>query len=268
MSEQNILNPSSTSPLRPDYAWNQTEQAALARFVPRQGAHERRRLNEVGRVYDLEWKSRPLSTKRMLRQWEAQFERDFFSFFDAEENRYFSGSFDGPLMYSPAGYERWSIKGRFVEEPGRSLYAYPSNWDDDAVFINERAAGVDTAKLTGAGWAYAANVNAREGFEYESSAVDDKAELLYFGYGFRYWSRKAADLGISEILFSVDGTTAGYVSLTNVDAYNAADVDALPMFTKEDVPLGWHRVAIRVTHTKNGASAGYAVAWDALEVMR
>jgi hypothetical protein len=86
VSEQNILNPSSTSPLHPDYAWNQTEAAPVARFAPRRGAHSKRRLNEGGRVYDLEWKNRPLATKRMLRQWEAQFETDFFTYFDAEEN--------------------------------------------------------------------------------------------------------------------------------------------------------------------------------------
>ena len=40
------------------------------------------------------------------------------------------------------------------------------------------------------------------------------------------------------------------------------------VFAKGDVPLDLHRVTLRATGNKNGASSSAAVSWATLEVMR
>jgi hypothetical protein len=267
--EANILNPTTGHALHPDWAYNVTDQVTLDTFRPRRGPRYSRRLSEGGRVYELVWNKRPIATKLLLKQWAAQFEQDFFTYYDAEEGRYFSGYFEEGSMSAVAqAYQNWNIKARFVEEPGRPMYEYPTDWANWAIFQQETNSLGNTMPLLTGAWVLAGNAHAVGGNELRSSTLDDKAELKYYGYGFRYWARKALDLGIVEIFLSQDAGKANYVSLGNVDLYAAADADAAALLTKADVPLGEHRVKVRITHTKNGASAGYAGILDAIEVMR
>jgi len=93
-----------------------------------------------------------------------------------------------------------------------------------------------------------------------SNSTNDTAEWLYFGYSARVWSSKNSDRGIVEV--SLDGSV-----FANVDLYSAVALAAAPIAAPQAV-LGFHRLKLRVTGTKNGASSGYTCMADAIEVMQ
>src|SRR6266851_6814134 len=101
MSEQNILNASATSLLNFDYGYTEGLPEMRSQFQAASGKMYARRQMGRGRVYDLAWNNRDLTTKHALQQWERQYENDFFSLQDFERTRYFSGRFEGPLTFSP-----------------------------------------------------------------------------------------------------------------------------------------------------------------------
>jgi hypothetical protein len=55
---------------------------------------------------------------------------------------------------------------------------------------------------------------------------------------------------------------------TNIDLYNVSSLAAAVLNTQTNLKLGWHRVKVKATNTKNGASAANTIVFDALEVMR
>ncbi|MGH9579369.1 MAG: hypothetical protein ACRD2R_00120 [Terriglobales bacterium] len=261
MSEQNILNPTASSPLNPDFGFSDGLPDMLGRFDARSGKAFTRQLLVRGRVYDLPWAGRSLATRHLLEQWANQYRQDCFSYQDLERGRYFSGRFAGPLVFSPAGNENWNIRGRFQELPGLALFAYPTNWSRDAVFREERNGfGEDLVKLTGS-WTFVSTGIAHGGAYTRSNTTNDTAEWVYFGYGFRFWSPTRSNFGIVAV--SVDGGAE-----TNVDLYSAGDVNSAALLTTASLPLGQHRVKLRVTGTKNASSTDFHVAADAIEVMR
>ncbi|MCU1307116.1 MAG: hypothetical protein JWN45_1811 [Acidobacteriaceae bacterium] len=261
MSEQNILNPAG-SDLNPDFPLPMPgTNAPLSVFQPRSGPPIKRIQAEAGRIIPLTWTKRARSVRDRLVQWEAQYKTGFFSFYHAELDRYFTGSFADNLQPVQVGYEQWNISGTFMEMPGVPMFVYPTNWNRDAIFLEERDDfGNDRVKLTGA-WFLNASGNEHAGRAYVSGTLNSTAEWEYVGYGFRVWSRKDVDCGDVEI--SLDGTVLG---LNN--NYNAVVLASLPDFVKADVPLGRHRVKLRVTNLKDAASSGFQVFADAIEVMQ
>src|SRR5581483_1929385 len=240
MSEQNILNPSATSLL--NFDWGYTEGLPEMRSVwqAMSGKAYARRQMARGRIYDLAWNKRDLTTKHSLQQWERQYENDFFTLADWERGRYFSGRFDGPLSYSPAGNNAYNIRGRFIELPGLAVYQYPSNWSRDAVFLEERNGfGEDLVKYTGTWTVANPETNTHGGGWAFSNTTNDIAEILYFGYGFRYWCKKQDNLGIVEI--SLDGIMQGTVDLYD-PALHPNGVPTAALFSAPNVALGLHRV--------------------------
>ena len=269
MSEQNILNPSATSLLNPDYAYTVQDASAIGIHRPVSGAPLSRVLQGRGRVFELTWAKRPLATKKALEQWERKYRTDFFSYYDIENGRYYSGKFLGPLQISPAKYEQWDIKGQFEEFSGLAMYAYPGDvapidrrnpnvqpWVDQGVYIPVRdGKGANVVKLTGTWFLDGTPSNG-----YFSDELNATAEWLYFGYGVRIWSGLRIDAGQFE--WHVDG-----VSLGTVNCYNVSNTFE-PVEAKFDLPLGWHRVKMRVLHTKDPASANYLVWAQKIEVMQ
>ena len=114
MSEQNILNPSQTSLFNPDWGYTEGLPEMRSLFQAMSGKMYSRRQMGRGRVYDLAWNNRDQATKHSLQQWAQQYENDFFSLADWERSRYFCGRFEGPLTFSPAGNQRYNIRGRFI----------------------------------------------------------------------------------------------------------------------------------------------------------
>jgi hypothetical protein len=235
----------------------------LAMFQARSGKVYARQLSSRGRVFNLEWHNKLKVESDYLRTWEAQYRNDFFSYQDIERGRYFSGRFIAPLEISPGAFDRWNLRGQFEEIPGLPLFAYPTNWGVDSIFIEERDGfGSDLVKLNNpAVWVYEVNGNAHGGANYYSNTTNETAEWVYFGYGFRFWSIKQPDGGIIEL--SLDGTV-----LTNVDLYSAGVVVSAALYTSANVKLGFHRVKVRLTGTKNAASTGFISRADAIEVMQ
>ncbi len=275
MSEQNILNPAQTSLFNPDWGYTEGLPEMRSQFQAMSGKAYARRQMGRGRVYDLAWNNRDLATKHALQQWAQQYENDFFSFADWERARYFSGRFEGPLSYSPAGNQRYNIHGRFIELPGLAIFAYPSNWSRDAIFLEERDGfGADLVKLlTPANWSFdgpsKSYLHPLPGGAYLSSTTNETAEWLYLGYGCRIWMPTDFNLGIAEVTVTRvrDGSVVS--GPANVDQYHTSPTqNSSVLLTIQNLALDFYRVKVRVTGTKNASSTSVQIYIDALEVMQ
>ncbi|HWR37696.1 MAG TPA: hypothetical protein VN622_17675 [Clostridia bacterium] len=261
MSEQNILNPTPSDPLNPDYGWNESPLGSFAEWQAASGEYFSRTIASRGLTRDVSWSNQLQSTADKLRQWWAQYRNGFFTLADYDRGRYYSVRFVGKLDFTPAGFDKVNIKGQVVELPNVPMYQYPTNWARDAVFIEERDDyGNDLVVLVG-GWSWFPSAGDRHGTGlYQSNLADRTAEWQYFGYGFRVWQIKHPSCGINEV--SLDGVVLG-----TFDGYGAA-ANSSPLFTRANVALGIHRVKIRITGTKNAASTGFIAEADAIEVMQ
>jgi hypothetical protein len=273
VSEQNILNPTATSLFNFDYGYTEGLPELRSVFQAQSGNIYSRLQQGLGRVYDLGWNNRDLTTKLALQQWENQYRDDYFSLADWDEARYFTGRFDGPLSYSPSGNQKYNIRGRFIELPGKPMFAYPTNWNRDAVFMEERnSAGEDLVKLlTPGNWTFDTSGVSHNAGRYFTGTTNETAEWVYFGYGFRFWSDKESVLGIVELTVTRVRDGAVVVPAQNIDLYNAVDVSSAPLFTSNAIMqdrLDLYRVKLRCTGTKNGASTNFVVIADAIQVMR
>jgi hypothetical protein len=262
VSEQNILNPTTQSVMNPHYSIPHKDPATDVSWQARSGEEYDRDMLVRGMEWQLHWDKVPFSTYQALRQWFRQYRKGFFSYFDIDDNRYYSGKFLAEPQFERVANNQVNVSATFVEIPKVALFQYPSNWGVDSNFVEERGDyGQDLVKLTGATWALSVQTWHHGGQAYQSATTNDIAEWGYFGYGFRYWAAKAGGFGIVEI--SLDGTVLG-----TVDLFNGATLNAAALFTQLSVPLGSHRVKIRCTGTKNAGSSGFLVAADAIEVMR
>lgn len=157
MSEQNILNPSTTSPLNPDYSVKITDPQVAARWQARSGKAFFRRLAARGKMFDLTWNKRLFADYQTLRQWFAQYENDYFTFADYDQSptRYYTGMFADQPTVSRDANNQVTIQGQFVEVPGLPMYQYPSPLGADSIILDERGGFGDLVKLTGTAWDYA-----------------------------------------------------------------------------------------------------------------
>lgn len=259
--QTDVLNPSGNWTLGPDYGFQVGRPDNLAKFDARTGERYVRRISARGYAYQLSWLNRPLSTRIALEQWQNQFEHGYFSFYDAERARYYSGNFDSPLVFTPAGNDKWNITGVFTEIPGLPMYAYPSAWDTDAIMLKEADDfGNLLVKLTGS-WNPTEPPLGLQGSAYWSSTTNDIAEWEYFGYGFRAWLLMGGGLGIVEV--SLDDAVVG-----TADLYQTGALVSSAAWTQVNAGLGEHRVKLRVTGTKNSASAQPTIYVGAIQVMR
>jgi hypothetical protein len=272
VSEQNILNPAVTSLFNPDFGYTEGLPETRSLFQATSGKLYSRRQMGLGRIYDLAWNNRDLATKHALQQWAQQYENDFFTLADWERSRYFSGRFDGPLSFSPAGNQGYNVKGRFIELPGLALFAYPTNWTRDAIFLEERNGfGEDLVKLlTPGNWTYQVDANAHGGAHYYSASPSgvETAEWSYFGYGYQVYCEKNGDRGIVAVsVFRVrDGVAVAGENL--FDLYSASLVPSAVIDSRTNFPLDFYRVRLRVTGAKNASSSAVICDADAVQVMQ
>src|SRR5579864_5145153 len=153
MAQANILNPSQTDPMNPDYGYAEGFPEMHSDFQARGGRAYRRRVMTEGRTYQLGWLNRSEAQAETLRQWAEQYSAGFFTYSDYERARYFSGRFKAPLTIQPSGNNQWNLKGDFVELPGVPMFQYPNNWARDAIFMEEQDDfGAQLVKLSGAAW--------------------------------------------------------------------------------------------------------------------
>jgi hypothetical protein len=150
VSEQNILNPSAGHILNPSYSIPNKDPEIIASWQPRSGKPYSRYMLARGKVFDLHWEKVLFSTYETLQQWFYQYEQDFFTFYDLERNRYYSGQFLAEPQFEYAGNNQVNISATFVVIPTLPLYQYPSNWGVHSIFREERDGfGNDLIKLTG-----------------------------------------------------------------------------------------------------------------------
>lgn len=150
------------------------------------------------------------------------------------------------------------------------MYAYPTNWARDAIFLEERNGfGEDLVKLAGT-WAFeTGGFSWAHGLgDYYSNETNATAEWVYFGYGFSYWHSKNSNLGFIEISATRVRDGAVVLAATQVDLWSATLVAPAAILTKSDLPLDLYRVKVRCTGTKNASSTGFYVRADAIEVMQ
>jgi hypothetical protein len=150
MSEQNILNPTAASQLNPTYTIPHKDPAIISSWQPRSGKPFSRTMMARGMEFQLHWDKVPFSTYQALRQWFRQYEQDFFSYFDIDDNRYYSGQFLAEPQYERVANNQCNISATFVVCPTLPQFVYPSNWGVDSIFLEERNGfGADLVKLTG-----------------------------------------------------------------------------------------------------------------------
>jgi hypothetical protein len=138
MSEQNILNPTPASAFNPDYGF-QIEDADEIFFQPRSGSPYIRETDVRGRLYMLTWANRLLADIQSLKNWDRQYRDGFFTYYDIEQGRYFSGRFLGKLKIRGDGFNRYTASATFIELPNLPMYGYPSVWGDpNSVFRGVR----------------------------------------------------------------------------------------------------------------------------------
>lgn len=257
-------------PLDPDYTVVEVIDPGVLRQLAASGRDLQRFVKPPQRRFDLSFLGRPTDEAEQVRDWYARFQRDFFRFnhkvyinnAGVYLARHFPVIFASEPEFELATNEAWSIQVALLEAVGRKLPTanYPDPVAGHPSFKVEED-NVDSKALVGT-WTLVSEANASGGQERTNPNTNttDAFQFLYAGYGFRFWARKASNLGIFQVLF-------GEVSLGNVDLYNATPVAAAALLTKLDVPLGIHRVKILATNTKNAASSANTIVADAIEVM-
>lgn len=277
MSEANILNPNAASALNPDFPYAEIPEpaASFAVFLPRSGAGPfARRIDGRPRAFRLTWTQRPQADIDALRQWAYQYHGDYFSLYDLERGRYYTGTFVTPIEEVDwIAHDQVTAAAVFQEIAGLPLYQYwggsASDWTRDGVLRYPRDSyGNDFPKKTGT-WTYGANANAKNGSDFTNANTNttEWVEAQYWGYGFRVWLRTGPDLGIGALSCT---DLAGNVELaaTNIDLYAAGAAAAAVVNTTHQLKLGWHRVKWQATNTKNASSSAKTLPWDTLEVMK
>jgi len=256
-------------PLDPDYSLPEQVIGGALRSVAQSGRVFQRLLKAPQRLFELELRRRPTADAEQVRDWYARFQHDYFVFrhlvyvspADGPGSylaRDFPVTFAAEPEYELVAHEGWDITVRLMEAVGAALSSYPDPVAGHASHFQEETAGFIVAGT----WAQESHAGAHGGAETTNvnTNTTDRFRFVYAGYGFRLWARKAADLGIVEVL--LDGASLG-----TVDLYNAAPQASGPRLTKLDVPLGLHVVELKATNTKNASSTANTIVADAVEVI-
>ena len=266
MPASDILNPSPLSELNPDYSFQKKRPLTHLNQKANRGIPFFRDITDVGHQFVLSWNDRPRAATDTLKQYYEQYRDGFFTFIDHEGGgRQYAGRFSTPVEPVPTAHEHWSVQQvLFDEVPGVAMLQYPNRWLRDAVWqmmVNDF--GNVMVYMSGA-WSVGSNATAKSGYLAfdPNTGTADFAAYQYYGYGFQFWAPNGPNLGIGQI--SLDGAGVG-----NVDFYAAAAASQSQMLLEHAaVPLGIHVVTLTATNTKNPASSGNTIQWDALKVMR
>jgi hypothetical protein len=267
VSQHFILNPTPRHPLNPDYAFQRKRPITHLNAKANRGVPFFRDLTDVGHQIVMNWIDKSVDDADALKNVYEQYLDGFFTYIDHEGGgRHYVGHFTSPVEPSPTSHGHWGIQQvTFDEVPEVPMLVYPHRWDKDAIWrllIDDYKTNVMAA--SSGTWTLTVNAVAKSGQELVSpgTATSDWAAYQYRGYGFQFWARTGPDMGIAQL--TLDGTVLG-----NIDFYSAAPAtQAAAIYTSQNVPLGIHVVQINPTNTKNSASTGTTIVWDALRVMR
>jgi hypothetical protein len=114
-----------------------------------------------------------------------------------------------------------------------------------------------------------ASAKSKYHFANAGTVTTDMAAYCYVGYGFQFWAPTGPAGGQASVLLqtmNMNGSTPAIVG--TVDFYSPAASPSSMLLQVRNVPLGSHIVSLQPLNSKDDASTGNAVWWDALQVMR
>jgi len=94
-----------------------------------------------------------------------------------------------------------------------------------------------------------------------SQTTNDAIEFTFHGTGVRWIGAKNNNHGMANVY--IDGVSQGLV-----DTYGPVWEKQLILFEKRNLPEGVHTLKVAVSGTKNAASTGTAIDWDAFEAIQ
>jgi hypothetical protein len=129
---------------------------------------------------------------------------------------------------------------------------------DDAV----QGTGANQFRYTGAGWSHVVGTQVIGSFDGTVSidgTANDSAAFSFTGTQVKLYSSERSNRGIAGV--SIDGGPE-----TMVDMYSASDRGGALVYTSPVLAAGAHTLTVRITGTKNAASAGTIVCIDRVNV--
>ena len=266
MSQLDILNPTPTHPLNPDYGFQKKRPLTHLSAKANQGAPYFREITDTGHQFSLNWNDKLASHARKLKWYYEQYRDGFFTLIDHEGGgRHYVGRFSLPVEPVPTSHNHWAVQQvLFDEVPSAPMLVYPGDWNNDAIwrgsvndFGDRMVAGVSGT------WTLNPSAYAKSGFIFQDAGTTttDQAVYVYVGYGFQFWAPTGPAYGLASLF--LDG-----VQVATVDFYSNAVAAAKLLFQMQNVSLGVHTVMLQSQNAKNTASSGYMVFFDALRVMR
>ena len=266
MSQFDILNPTPTHPLNPDYGFQKKRPLTHLNAKANQGAPYFREITDTGHQFSLNWTDKLAADARKLKWYYEQYRDGFFTLVDHEGGgRHYVGRFSQPVEPVPTSHNHWSVQQvLFDEVPLTPMLVYPNDWRRDAIWrllLNDRGDRM-TAAVSGT-WTLTTDALAQSGshFSNAGAVTTDLAAYVYAGYGFQFWAPTGPAYGQASIL--LDGVAVG-----TVDFYSAAPAQSTMLLQQQNVCLGIHTVGLQPLNSKNSSSSGTTVLWDALKVMR
>jgi hypothetical protein len=273
MPATDILNPTPTDPLNPDYGWQKKRPTTQTMLKAASGPAYFREITDVGHQFALNFGTTLDSQKAWadiarLKRYFEQYRGGYFTIIDHEGNgRQFVGRFTAPVEPIPVGHNRWAAQNVLFEEvPGATMVSYPSDWDNEAIFFYtlDDFGDLSPAVDDFANWTLgvdAAGALSPDSQDLQSAVTNAAVRLSYVGWGVQIYAPTGPDRGIANVY--VDGNFVGAV-----DQYAAAPTASASLLTVTDLPLGIYVVKVVCTGTANPSSSGVTIAFDALQVMR
>jgi hypothetical protein len=266
MPYTDILNPTPTHPLNPDYGFQRKRPVTHLNAKANQGAPYFREIMDVGHQFSFNWADKLRSHASMLKWYYESYKDGLFTYVDHEAGgREYVGRFSSPVEPVPTSHNHWTIQGVIFDEvPSATMMHYPSDWQHDAIWrlvLNDFGDRM-VAAVSGT-WTLAtvAGSKSAQVFENAGTVTTDQAGYVYAGYGFKLWAPTGPAYGKATVL--LDGTSVG-----TIDLYSASAAPSSCLLTVQNVSLGLHTLALLPLSAKNVSSSGYTVLFDALQVMR
>jgi hypothetical protein len=266
MPYTDILNPTPTHPLNPDYGFQKKRPVTHLVAKANQGAPYFREIMDVGHQFSFNWADKLRGHAQKLKWYYESYRDGLFTYIDHEAGgRHYVGRFSSPIEPIPTSHNHWTIQGAIFDEvPLSSMISYPSDWQNDAIWrqVTNDFGDRMVAAVSGT-WALATVSGAKSGQVWQNggTVTTDQAGYVYTGYGFKLWAVTGPAYGKATVL--LDGVSVG-----TPDLYSSSLLPSSCVLTVQNVPLGLHTITIQATNTKNASSSGYTIHFDALQVMR
>ena len=266
MPYTDILNPTPTHPLNPDYGFQKKRPVTHLVSKANQGPPYFRDIMDVGHQFSLNWADKLASDARKLKWYYESYRGSLFTLVDYEGGgRMYTGRFSSPVEPVPTSNNHWTVQGVLFDEiPLSPMITYPSDWADDAVWmLTLNDFGDRMVAAVSGTWTLAtiAGALSAQCFVNGGTVTTDAAGYVYQGYGFQLWAPTGPAYGQATVLLDT-------VAVGTVDFFSSSAQPSSSLLTVQNVPLGLHTLTLQPLHAKDSASTGYSVVFDALQVMR